>query len=236
MKLLLVLLCTLAAAVVASGADAARRNVRVEVQIIDVPVELAIPLAGEFLQKDKAEAAFEKLQQLMGTRTASLIAWPFVTTHEGDRAVFESITELRYCNGYKAPVVSFTQPEGSDAAKAAESKWDMTVFDMLPREFQTRNIGTYLEVESVLSADGKMIDLQLTAQRTLLLRFNKIFLAKPDTGGKIVVEQPEIRAHRTESALTVRNGGRVLLGIFRTAEPANQIEFFILRAELIPVD
>ena len=41
---------------------------------------------------------------------------------------------------------------------------------------------------------------------------------------------------KVTTELSVRSGQRVLLGIFRVSEPANHIEFFILKAEAKKVE
>jgi hypothetical protein len=215
------------------GAVAPERqiNVRIELQVVAIPEEVAIPLAADLLNKSKIEAANTKIQGLLAKGVAKLIAWPIITTKSGQRAVVESIDEFRYATDYEGPqAVSASTPEGTQPVKV-----DVTHLDASPTAFETRNTGVTLEVEPVLSKDGKKIDLNLVPQHVMLKGMNKITVEKPSLG-KLVVEQPDFDTMKVTTSLTLRSGERILLGIFRPHEPAKHIEFFILKAEAIPVD
>jgi len=59
---------------------------------------------------------------------------------------------------------------------------------------------------------------------------------KPSTGGKISVGPPEFDTMKVTTLLTLRRGKRILLGVYRPDDPPKHIEFFILKAEAIPVE
>ncbi len=211
-------------------------NIRIEMQIVAIPADVAVPLVGDLMKKEKIEAANTKIQELLTKGVAKLIAWPIVTTKSGYRAVVEAIDELRYATEYSPPTVSFTPAANASETVKIEPKADVTHLEGIPSSFETRNVGVTIEVEPVLSPDGKKIDLNLVPQHIRLKRFNKITIEKPSAGGTTTVEQPEFDTMKVTTSITLRNGQRILMGIFRTDEPPNHIELFILKAEAIPVE
>jgi len=211
-------------------------NVRIELQIVAIPEEVAMPLIADLMKKEKIEAANTKIQDLLTKGVAKLIAWPIITTKSGQRAVVEAIDEFRYATEYDPPTVSFTPAANVTEATEVKPKADVTHLEGIPSAFETRNTGVTLEVEPVLSDDGKTIDLNMVPQHVRLKGLKKITIEKPTTGGKVTVEQPDFDTMKVTTSMTMRNGERALLGIFRTNEPDNHIELFILKAEAIPVE
>jgi len=224
------------AAVLANPAPERLINIRIEMQIVAVPEELAMPLAADLMDKKKIEAAYAKIQELLTKGVAKLIAWPIVTTKSGQRAVVEAIDEFRYATEYDPPTVSFTPAADVTEATIVRPKADVTHLEGIPTAFETRNTGVTMEVEPVLSPDGKTIDLNLVPQHVLLKGLKKVTIERPKTGGQVTVEQPDFDTMKVTTSLTLRSGERILLGIFRTNEPAKHIELFILKAEAIPVE
>ena len=211
-------------------------NIRIEMQIVAIPDKIAVPLVAELMDEKKIEPAYARIQELLAKGTAKLIGWPIITTRSGQKAIVEAVDEIRYASEYAPPTVSFTPSVNATETVKIEPKADVTLFEGIPTEFETRNTGVTLEVEPIISPDTKTITLSLVPQHVRLKGFNKVTIEKPATGGKIVVEQPEFDTMKVTTSLTVRNGQRVLLGIYRVSEPANHIEFFILKAEAKKVE
>jgi hypothetical protein len=240
-------------------------NVRIELQVVAIPEQIGFPLAAEMKQKEKIEAANTRIQELLAKGTAKLIGWPIIITRSGQRAVSEGIKEIRYADEYEPPTVSVAPNFGGDPAPrpapgpaapgAADNPSpptppvppaepiikiaptvDVTTFEGVPTGFQTRNTGVTLEVEPTLSADGKTIELNLVPEHTRLKGFNKVTIEGAARKGKVVVEQPEFHTNKITTSLTLRNGERVLMGVYPTDDPPKHLEFFILKAEALPVE
>ncbi len=211
-------------------------NIRVEMQVVAIPDEIAVPLVAEMMDEKKIEAAYVKIQDLLAHGMAKLIGWPFVTTRSGDRAVVEAVDEIRYATKYDPPTVSFAPGVNATDTVKIEPKVDVTVFEGIPAEFETRNTGVTLEVEPTLSPDAKTITVNLRPQHVRLKGYNKVSVEKPSTGEKVVVEQPEFDTMNVTTSLTLRNGQRMLMGVFRVSDPAKYLEFFILKAEAKKVE
>lgn len=204
-------------------------NVQVEMQIVALPEDLAVPLVPEFLDEKKIDAAYAKLQTLIASGKATLVAWPILTTTSGQRAVIESIEEMRFASEFKLPGVAAAAPADEPETGKAEPKPNATTFDATPAAFETRNAGVTLEIEPVVSPDGRTIDVNLRPQHVRLHAYKKSTIELPRDGTKLVVEQPEFHTSKASTSLTLQNGQRKFLGAYKVADPAGHMEFFILK-------
>lgn len=239
-RLLLVLLASVLAVVTAFSVDPAVKavepNIRIELQVVAIPEKIGIPLAAEMKKKEKIEGANARIQEMLAKGTAKLVGWPILTTRSGQRAVFEGIKEIRYATEYSPPTVGISPDVPADAAIKVVPTVDVTTFDGIPTAFETRNTGVTLEVEPVLSSDGKTIDLNMVPQHVRLKGFHKVTIEGAARKGKVIVEQPQFDTNKVTTSLTMRNGQRMLLGVYPTDEPPKHLEFFILKVEAIPVE
>ena len=206
-------------------------NIQVEVQIVELPEDIARPLIPELLNEKTIEAANEKVQALLAAKKATLIGWPILTTKSGQRAVIEAIDEIRYVAEYEAPSAEAGATVAEKMAEKAEHKAERTEFLPTPKSFEVRNAGVTLEVEPVLSPDAGKIDLNLVPQYVKLAGYKKITVEKDHA--KLTVEQPEFHTTKVSTSLTLRNGQRKLLGVHKVSDPAGQVELFILKASAI---
>jgi Flp pilus assembly secretin CpaC len=221
---------------IVARADDKPVNIRIEMQVVAIPQEQAMPLVADMMDKKKVEAANTKIQDLLTKGVGKLIAWPIVTTQSGQRAVVENIDEFRYATEYDPPTVSFTQGVNTAEPVKVAPKADVTHLEAVPTGFETRNTGVTLEVEPALLPDGKTIKLDMVPEHVRLKGMKKITIEKPSNGGTISVEQPEFDTMKVTTRMSLKSGERVLVGVYRTEDPPNHMELFILKAEVVPVD
>lgn len=216
-------------AATALAADPSALNVVIEVQMVAVPRTTALPLVADLRNPEKVEAGYAKIQELLATGTAQLIAWPVVTTRPGQRAVAENIQEIRYPNEFEpaATEIHLTDKEGTITKQPNEVRGIEQ--PVTPTSFETRNIGATLEVEPSINAADGTIELNLVAQHVRLHGTRKTVIESAAI--KTVVEQPDFAANKAQTAVTLKNGQRLLLGVFQTDEPADHLELFLLKAE-----
>ena len=208
------------------------RNIQIEVQIVVLPEELALPLIPELLDEKTIEAANAKVQALLAAKKAKLIGWPTLTTRNGQRAVTEAVDEIRFVAEY-APQNEVIGPTLADKADdKTEPKTDRAEFFPTPQNFETRQMGVTLEVEPVLSPDGSKIDLNFAANDSKLLGYKKTTVEKPKSGETLVVEQPEFRSTKVTTSLTLRSDQRKLVGVYKVTDPPGHMELFILKASV----
>ncbi|HSI11960.1 MAG TPA: hypothetical protein VK961_07945, partial [Chthoniobacter sp.] len=209
-----------------AAADAPSPNIRIEIQVVAIPEQLAPALIAEMKNKDQIEAANTKIQDMLAKGTAKLIGWPIVTTRSGQRAVIEGIREIRYATEYTPPTVGVSTDVPADKTIKVEPKVDVTTLDGIPTAFETRNAGITLEVEPVLAPDGKKIDLNMVPQHVRLKGYEKVTIEGASRKGKVIVEQPQFDTMKVNTSMTMLSGRRMLLGVFRTDDPPKHFEFF----------
>jgi hypothetical protein len=198
-------------------------NVRVDVQMVAMPEANALLLLPELRADDdkKVEAAVAAVQEMIKRKEALLIAWPMVVGLDGQRLISETIVEEKYPTEFDPPLVP--QNPGGPGPHAEK-------VSPIPTAFEVRNVGATLEVETSVSAEGKVVFLSLVPQRVGLLRFETHSTGKTKDGGTITVDQPIFASEKTTAALTLRNGQRLLISVHKLEQPAGYLEFFILRA------
>jgi Flp pilus assembly secretin CpaC len=210
-------------------------NIFVEMQIVEIPRDVALPLLREFSDQTKTEAASAHVQELLDKGTAKLVAWPMVTTHSGSRAVFEAIDELRYASEYSPVSTDYyitTEPGKEGTAKQAVPDVREQELDAAATAFETRNTGVTLEVEPALSADGKLIDLNLVPQHVHLRGMTKIAVEHEKPHDKIIFEQPEFDVLKSQTSLSLKSGDHAFMGAYPAPGSPDHLELFILRAEV----
>jgi hypothetical protein len=208
-------------------------NVRIEVQMVSMALDKGLPLLPNLRDAGSVEGAFSQIQKMIAAGEATLIAWPEVVTKSGQRAVAEDIQEVRYASQFdpRQPAAA----AATDAEKPAPGTAPLARGGApVPTTFETRNIGATLEVEPVLAPDGKTIDLNLVPQHVRLLEFAPVASGRDANGHDWKIEQPRFYTAKTTTSVSLLAGQRMLLAEFRGPEGSEQIEFFILKAELVP--
>jgi Flp pilus assembly secretin CpaC len=206
----------------------AKWNVRIDVLMVAIPQDLALPLLGEFHSEDdrKVETAFIQIQEMIAKKQAKLLAWPSLVAIDGQRAVMETIVEKRYPTEFSLPPAN--RPK-------SDSKLVDHDLNSAPTEsFETRNLGATLEAAATVFDDGKRIHINVVPQRVELLGW-KNYKAGLKGVGIGEIEQPEFASERVTTSLILRNGARSLIAVHRLESPADHIEFFILHAQATPV-
>ena len=211
--------------------DPADYNLHLDIQMISLPTEDALPLIEALRDEARIKEAVATLQVMLAKKKATLVGWPMVITKSGTRAVSESIDEIRYPTefSFEGPEVAALKPEEKPAAPdaAAPAKKEDTV--VAPYAFQTRNVGVTFEVEPVFDPQTKRFEIQLAPQHVSFTGFEK-HVVETD-GRKTIVEQPHFYTNKITTGLSVHDGDYVFLGAFRAAEPAGAMELFILHAK-----
>ncbi len=237
--------------------DAGDYNIHVELQVIALPLEDAMPLIESLKDEKRIEKTVTTLHEMIAKKKARLVDWPMVITKSGQRAVVENNNEVRYptefaaavANAGKKPVppgipslevINPPVPVNARDAAAAEVKPAAPAedagqpqpeiapaSDATPAAFETRNCGVTLEIEPVLDTQTMRLDMQLQATHTTLTGFDK-HTVEAD-GKKTTVEQPRFHASKSTTNLTLHNGQSVLLGTYRAAQPEGWMELHILK-------
>ena len=159
-----------------------------------------------------------------------------VTTHSGQRAVVEAATEVRYATEWDSGGVGvyLSQPDGVIIKQPVEVQG--ADLHAVPRTFEVRDVGVILEVEPIMFPDDKSIDLNLVSQHVRLKGMRKVAVENEKTKERMVVEVPEFEKQRVATSQTVKPGERTLIGVFKTSDPPDHLELFILKAEVRKIE
>jgi hypothetical protein len=231
-------------------------EIEMDLLVVQLPQTLALPLIAELRDRTRAARAAEELLKLVAKDQATLLAWPFLATGAGQRAVAEQVDEFRYATKYDAPgTATVTETHGADPGVpdppvvpidpatsppavpvSAGTKTKVSVIEGVPTDFETRNLGVTFEVEPTLRPDGRTIDLSLVPQHVRLRGMKKVEIEEKSSGKKVVVEQPEIVNHKITTNISVQDGDYTLLGVFKLDDFPDQMELFVLHTRLKRVE
>lgn len=131
--------------------------IRVQVEYIEVPHATMTELLSAPRKSANDGELREKLQELVKKGEAKMLETQMATCRSGQRARSESVHEYIYPTEYDPPVLP--SPE--------KDKIPAVAFPMnpaTPTAFETRNLGSILEIEPTLGEDSKIIDLRFSPE------------------------------------------------------------------------
>ena len=199
-------------------------NVRVEVLMVAMPQEKALDFLPDLHNPAKIEGAVAEILKAITRKEATLMGYPVVYTLDGQRAVAEDILELRYPVEFNPPTSASTITGSAAATGTGASNYPF------PKAFETRNVGSTLEVEPNVSSSGEWISLNMVPQLVQFLGDNSYSSGEAVNGKVIYVQQPKFFTTKETFSLKIRNGQRCLIGVHKLLQPENNMEFFIVQA------
>jgi hypothetical protein len=152
--------------------------------------------AAILLDTERGSAArYRRVLELAKAGKARLEILEGLTTKSGQRAIIESIDEVRY-------PTEFTPPE---TAKGLAT----------PIAWETRNVGDTLELEPVIAPDGRLCDINLVPQRVHLAEFRD----SPEMAGALLASQPIFNTQKISTSTAVTEGEPHYLGTMTPTAP-----------------
>ena len=220
-------------------------QVRIDVLMVAVPEDKFITLLPDLLNNEKIEKAVPELLEAVKRKEAILEAFPTLITKSGQRAVMESVKEVNYPLVAPAPTpdTSSNTPDQSGSAVSTPPPTP-TPAPTPPKilSFPARNAGATLEVEPVIEADGKTIDLNIYAGHVQFLGYETP-AAPGKTEGTLSEEpspesagSPRYYTMKTTTSVTLVSGQHMLIAIHKTIKPEGYMEVFILHSEIITAE
>ncbi|WP_035611509.1 hypothetical protein [Haloferula sp. BvORR071] len=185
--------------------------VHVQVEWIEMPHELLTELLLAHPLKTAAATEMRlELQKLVRAGTAKVLETQMIAARSGEKATVESISEFIFPTEFLETSTTKNEKQGGKLVEvSSEYKARIT-----PTSFETRNLGSTLEVEPTLGDSNRIIDLRFAPDLTWLTGRTVWQETKDERGNLIKVEMPEIYTIRSSSALTLRDGVHALAGIF----------------------
>jgi len=133
-------------------------------------------------------ARYRRVLDLNRAGKARLETLAALTTKSGQRAIVESNDEVRYPTEFNPPAIK--------NGIAAPTAWE------------TRNAGDSLEVEPVISPDGRVCDLNLVPQHVSLMGFKDVAGMADDS----LISQPTFNMQKITTSITTQESEITYLG------------------------
>ena len=177
--------------------------------ITEETFSLSIADADHLLHEVPSDAVrYARLRAMLASGKARLERLTVLRTKSGQRAVVESIDELRYGTEFRPPKAP-DQPAAADKGDKPAPKTPPAPTPaetaIVPITFETRNVGDTLELEPVLGPDGITIDLNVVPQTVR-------YVGDHADGGLHPVKTPIFETSKITTSITVRDGRPYFLG------------------------
>ena len=192
--------------------DELPKQIRVQVEFIDVSHEQLTELMfGEKVAANDTELR-KQVAQLVKDGKATILETMLCTARSGQKATTESIEEFIYPTEYEPAEL----PENVHLKKKEDAEVAKTVRKDLatgptPTAFETRNLGSTLEIEPTLSENGKIIDLRFVPEIVYHVG-NQIWAEWKGEHGNSPVQMPTMYSLRINTAVTLAAGQPMLVG------------------------
>ena len=205
----------------------ARWSIHAECQMLVLPQKLALPLIADLNDDAKVEAAWASAQQMIARGEATLAAHLDLKGDAGEKLLSESVEEYRYPTEFDPPQL----PDGVPKDNIAEVLKNWPVVGVTPTRFETRNLGATLELNAMVSDDGKWISAEVTPQHVRLLRSETFDAGTMPSGEHLSIAQPQFTYLKNTLKMHLQPGHRTLIGVHKLPGDENKMELFILRVD-----
>jgi hypothetical protein len=193
------------------------KMIRVQVEFVDLSHEkltellfMADPPSAD------ATAMRKQIQALVKKGEAKVMETLICTARSGEKALGESINEFIYPTEYEPPELPSTVgiPDKDDGLTPDEVKLlRMLRTPPTPTSFETRNLGSTLEIEPTLNETGDLIDLRF-APEMVWHTGETVWVEEKDSEGNVSkIQMPKIYTMRVTTALTCREGQYVMAAV-----------------------
>ncbi len=192
------------------------KQLRIQVEWIELSHEAYTGLLeestrgeGDWYQPGDDNRIRAAARDLVKRGDARMIDTAMVIARSGQRAKVESIHEAIYPTEFDpATEVRTVERGGQKDIVTTHSENGLP----LAAAFETRNVGTTLEVDPVIGADDRTVDLNLAPELVYLVDHSKWGEYK-DGESEVAVEMPAFYTMKVTTQVTVLAGDYLLLGV-----------------------
>jgi hypothetical protein len=201
------------------------KQVRVQVEFINVPHEsLTELLFGEKPPANDVEMR-QRVAELIKEGKASVLETMVCTARSGQKATSESIQEFIYPTEYdSAELPEKVEVDGKASGGASlQGRRDLAV-GPTPNAFDTRNIGSTLEIEPTIGVDSRIIDLRFLPEIVYHVG-NEVWAEWKGQQGNAHVQMPKFYKLSLNTSLTLIAGQPVLAGALSPKDDEGKTDF-----------
>ena len=179
--------------------------VRVQMELIELSHKALTKLL--FLDSPQSADATplrKHLQELVAKNDARVLDTQIIVARSGQKATSESLHEFIYPTEY--------EPPGLPCGNSGNIGKNETASSSMPTAFQTRNLGSNIEIEPTFDSDENIIDLRLTSELVWHTGDTVWGEGKDALGMPFRISMPDIYTMRLKTAITCIKGQYTLVG------------------------
>lgn len=185
------------------------RQIRLQVEYIEMSLEEMSSLMADDTATKNDTILRQRVGALLKAGKAQLIENQMLVARSGEKATIESIREFIYPTEYEPAEL----PSTVKIEQGAENK--IAARDLAtgptPTAFETRNVGSTLEIEPTVGDNNKIIDVRLSPEIVYHVE-NTVWSEWKDKHGRADIQMPIFYTLRINTAATVADGKSCLLG------------------------
>jgi hypothetical protein len=217
--------------------------VQVQIEYIEMSHE---KLSDLFFMKHPAKSDAtelrKELQTLVKRGDAKILETQILTGRSGEKCLVESINEQIYPTEAEIPKIPEPQtaPDKPEDPAPELTKAAALAGDAIPTSFETRNVGSTMEIEPTIGSDRKTVDLRFAPELVWHHGDTTWYERKDAAGNSSKLALPDLYTIRMTTALTVTNGSYVLAGVASprakdgSSDLARKVMVFV-KADVLPV-
>lgn len=178
--------------------------VRVQVEFVETSHETLTRLMAEPRESSDDTELRKELAGLVEKDEARVVETMMCITRSGEKATVESIEEFIYPTEYEPAELpnTITVPDdGTDTEVWVKG----VATGPTPTAFETRNLGSTLEIAPVLGMSGKIIDLSFAPEIVYHVK-NETWVEWKDIRGEAPIQMPIMYSLRLNTAVTLLDG------------------------------
>ena len=209
-----------------SGPDAfdlgAPKIVQVQVEFVEMSHEALTKLL--FMAKPGSANATklrQQVQDMVAKNEAKVLETQIVCARSGQKATTEAIHEFIYPCEADVPMMPTPVDGGKSPTKVP---LPTNVLPFIPSSFETRNVGSTIEIEPTIDEEGDLIDLRFIPE-LVWHSGNTTWLEHKDGMGNVnKIETPDFCTLRINTQLTCKDGQYMLAGTLSPKDSKGEID------------
>lgn len=214
------------------------QQIRVMVEYIEVPLPELTKLLADPRKSANDGDLRAAVGKLVEAGTAKHQETQFVIARSGETATSEGILEYIYPTEYEPAEIPNEINSNDDTTSAVEIAKAIAT-PPTPTAFETRNLGSTLEIQPTIGANDTVIDLRFAPEIVEHVK-NEVWVEWNGVHGKADVVMPSFFSNRINTGLTLINGQYSLAGTTsmkgEDGKPDHQRKLlFFVRADILSV-
>lgn len=211
--------------VVAVAEEAESPLIQVQVEYIELSHEDVSKLMYKRTPKAGGSELRDKVQELVEGKKAKVVETLVCMTTSGQAATTASQREHIYPTEYEPAELPNQVEVDFAGAKATPQDLSQLITPATPTAFETRNVGSNLEVEPTLRTNGRTIQLKL-AHESVLHTGQAIWQQTKDSlGNDNKIQMPLFYSVNLKTMLACQDGAYMLVGLLSPSGEDGEVDY-----------